>query len=224
MQRVVLAGTGTGVGKTYVTRRLRQALELHLRVVALKPIESGYDAPNSDARAIGGAMWSEPLYHFEPALSPHRVARQAGVTCDVARIVAWVEERGRARGAELALIETAGGLFTPIDDEGRTNADLITALSPCQWLLVAANRLGVLHDVGAVLRASRATFPPTAVLLSRPCPDESSTSNVEELSRLLGSRGFEFQLPGVGPRVVDVEQGSALEDLARELAERASHT
>src|SRR5690606_36109042 len=57
MRRIVIAGTGTGVGKSYVTAKLREAFAASCPTVALKPVESGYDPEWSDARIIGGDGW-----------------------------------------------------------------------------------------------------------------------------------------------------------------------
>ncbi len=183
MRRVAIAGTGTGVGKTYITARLRLALAANAPVVALKPVESGYDRSNSDARAIGGGAWLEPLYRFEAPLSPHLAARLEGREVDLRRVLGWVS--ANASDAEVVLIETAGGLFSPLTSSGHTNVELLAELQPQAWFLVAPNRLGVLHDVGAVLAGiERRLSPPTAIILNAVAPDASSASNVMEMARL----------------------------------------
>ncbi|GAC1572200.1 MAG: hypothetical protein NVS3B20_24070 [Polyangiales bacterium] len=84
------------------------------------------------------------------------------------------------------MIETAGGLYSPLDDDGSTNGDLLRALLPRTSLLVAPNRLGVLHDVGAVRRAAALDgLRLDAVLLSS-CSlwvDGSTAHNENELRR-----------------------------------------
>ncbi len=184
MRTLAIAGTGTEVGKTYVATRLRRSLP---NAVALKPIESGYVADESDARAIaGGESWKEPLYHFEQGLSPHQLARQAGVRIESARVKQWLDDATRGAAAEWLLVETAGGLLTPLDDEGLTNFELARQIGADAWLLVAANRLGVLHDVSAALCAARLLeWPPAAIVLSGKTRDASSEHNAAELSRLV---------------------------------------
>ena len=47
---VLVTGTDTGVGKTYVTAALTAALRAQgVHAIALKPVETGWDPPSSDA-------------------------------------------------------------------------------------------------------------------------------------------------------------------------------
>ncbi len=211
MRRILIAGTGTEVGKTYVTSALRVAIAARCSVLALKPIESGYQAPTSDARTIGGDDWKVPLHHFEQALSPHLAARLEGRAVDLDCVAPWVA--GCAPDSELALVETAGGLFSPLTDDGLTNVDLIMRLRPCEWVLVAADRLGVLHDIGAVLTATTTTLgAPVAVVLNARAADESTPHNAAELSRLhpalrIFSLGHGASVPSELVRLLTADDG-----------------
>ena len=62
------------------------------------------------------------------------------------------------------------------------------ALDPAIWLLVASDRLGVLHDVNSTLAAMQAkSAAPAALVLSAPGePDASTGTNSHELRRLPG--------------------------------------
>ncbi len=201
-RRFLVTGTGTGVGKTYVTRSLLHALRSrHPRSLALKPIESGYQALSSDAASLTlEPPIIEPRYALSAALSPHRAADLAKTSIDLGEVVGWIDDLERARQLSLTLIETAGGLFTPLTPR-ETNLDLVRALEPCTWLLVAPNRLGVLHDVQASVRAARAEHrAPDAVVLNTPVADESSPSNLEDLNQLqLGPLVFPFSTPLAHP-------------------------
>ena len=81
--------------------------------------------------------------------------------------------------------ELPGGLFSPLS-ETATNADLIRRLDPWRVLLVAPDRLGVLHDVIATSRAAQAEdVRIDGVILSAPAmPDASTGTNAEELGRV----------------------------------------
>jgi dethiobiotin synthetase len=84
------------------------------------------------------------------------------------------------------LIETAGGLFSPLSRRA-TNLDLALALEPALWILVAHDGLGVLHDVRATLLALRAVTtrtPDYLVLSASRTPDASTGTNAHELARL----------------------------------------
>ena len=113
-------------------------------------------------------------------MSPHRAARAEGVTLDLAGLAAEVEGV-RALG-ELVLVELPGGLFTPLA-EGVLNVDFVGRLRPDAVLLVAPDRLGVLHDVLATTRAARAAAVDLRgiVLVAPAVPDASTGTNAEDL-------------------------------------------
>lgn len=184
--RVVILGTGTNVGKTFVTARLAGALASRCRVLALKPIESGVDPSTpGDAHAIAGAAGHEPAlspWRFARPISPHLAARETNASISIAEVCDWVAQQEGAHPADITLIESAGGAFSPLAP-GVTNADLAAALDPARWLLVAPDSLGVLHDVTATLRALPRA--PDAVVLSSARPSDASTgSNAAELRAL----------------------------------------
>jgi dethiobiotin synthetase len=181
---LVVTGTGTEIGKTHTSEALLRALGEGRRVVGMKPVESGLaGGQRTDAERLHQASTfhvQHLAYRFEPPVSPHLAARAAGVTIDLRAISTSVAQ---ARSlADVVLVELPGGLFTPLTDT-LTNADLAAALSPDTVLLVAPDRLGVLHDVGATLRAAR-TVPlgvPFLGLVTPAVVDASTGSNAAEL-------------------------------------------
>ncbi len=184
--RVVILGTGTNVGKTYVTACLASGARERTSVLALKPIESGVAAAElGDAGTIAKAAGHAPVlspWRFPRPVSPHLGAREQGVEIAIAEVASWVAVAEARAEAGLVLIELAGGAFSPLGP-GLTNADLALALRPALWLLVAPDSLGVLHDVAATLRAL--SHRPDAVVLSGARDgDASSGTNAAELSRL----------------------------------------
>ena len=189
---VFVVGTGTDVGKTHVTA----LLVAESKANAWKPIATGVtDGFGDDARAIGAT--EPPLFAFAPPISPHLAARAVGVTITAAAIVA----RARTLGTPL-LIESAGGLFSPISDT-ETNEDVAYALGGAQLLLVAPDRIGVIHDVGATVRATKLALP--IIALSAPAlADPSTGTNAAELLRL-----------GLAKVVVEFPRGDAGDAAAR---------
>jgi dethiobiotin synthetase len=191
--RVVLLGTGTSVGKTWVGAvLLRELARRGLGVVGLKPIESGVSEESStDAAALANAGSIRPLpppFRFAEPISPHLAARHAGVTVDLNTPLTYVqshESSSRGRVPDVVVVETAGGLFSPLS-ESLVNWDLARALDPARWVLVAADALGVLHDVTATLEAARARGrgPDEIVLSAARTPDASTGTNAAELVRL----------------------------------------
>ncbi|MFO0586297.1 MAG: dethiobiotin synthase [Polyangiaceae bacterium] len=211
--RIVLIGTGTNIGKTHLGVALVTAMVRRgLPAVGLKPVESGVvpGQLGEDAQALADASRSSPFHvkqgarpQSEPAqpyalpdpVSPHLAARRAGVTIDLAKIAAWLD----AHTPTPLLIETAGALLSPLTPT-LTNLDLARAARPDRLVLVAVDRLGVLHDVAAcmhVLRSAPELPAPIVVLQSPAAADTSTGTNAEELVRL-----------GVAPVVFTMPRGS----------------
>jgi dethiobiotin synthetase len=179
MRRVVVLGTGTGVGKTFVASRLVR----ELGALGLKPVETGCEQGRAaDAEALGGVP---PLHTFEEPLSPHLAARRAGRQLEAAELVAWVQESALRMPSGIVIIETAGGVLTPLS-ETESNLDFARLLEPALLVLVAPDALGVLHDVRAAIVAMTALHRrPDHVILTRSRPRDASTgTNASELERL----------------------------------------
>lgn len=184
--RVIVLGTGTDVGKTYVTACLARGLRERSAVAALKPIESGVaSGVEGDAGVIAAAAGHAPKlsrWRYPRPVSPHLGAREAGAPIAVAEVAAWVLEQEKLLRAEVSVVELAGGAFSPLG-LGLTNVDLALALEPALWLLIAPDALGVLHDVTATLRALPRA-PDAVVLSGSRAPDQSTGGNAEELANL----------------------------------------
>ena len=176
-RHVVVTGTGTGVGKTVLSGLLVRRLVRRGRTVrAFKPLCSGGrdDALHLEA-ALGGLQSLDEInpWHFDAALSPALAARLERRRVDLAQVLAHV--RARAAGAGLVLVEGAGGLLSPLTADGDTR-DLILRLRAIP-VLVASNRLGVLHDVRAALGGLPPSFRQRApVVLMDPAKADASTA------------------------------------------------
>jgi dethiobiotin synthetase len=191
---VLLAGTGTEVGKTHVASALLRAWGETARVVGYKPVETGVGQgeEGDDARTHAGASTfhvKHPVFRqtYRDPVSPHLAARREGAPVDVARLA---EQAGELRLEAAGLVvELAGGLFTPLG-EGVFNVDLAKRLAPTRVVLVAPDRLGVLHDVAATFRAAahEGLVVHGVVLSEAAQPDPSSGTNGAEIARALGAR------------------------------------
>ncbi len=163
-------------------------------VAGRKPIESGVDGSSpTDGGQLEAAgtvpASSSPPYLFADPVSPHLAARRSGQAVDVRVAASWC--RASSEGAKHLVVETAGGLFSPLGRDVR-NLDLVAELAPDDVLLVAADRLGVLHDLAAV----REGTPPelwarSLVVLAAPSMADAST----------GSNGAEALWLGLTARV-----------------------
>lgn len=196
-RRVVLLGTGTGVGKTYVGCQLALAWRRSgVATLALKPLESGYDAQSpetSDAAQLAEAAGTgaPPLHYWPDPVSPHLAARRSQQVIELRAVTDWVRgQEDKAFGADpvgtggVTLIETAGGVFSPLGS-GFTNLDLALRLQPALVVLAAPDCLGVLHDVTATLRAMTSLRPQLLVLSQSRTADASTGTNAEELENVV---------------------------------------
>jgi len=186
---IVITGTGTGIGKTHIACALLRCAGRERRVFGYKPIESGLSSTQlSDAERLAEAStfhvqhW--PGLRLAAPLSPDMAAKLEGKTLDWAAVVAFTLQL-RMSGVAI-LVELPGGLFTPISSELR-NIDGVLALKPTATLLVASDRLGVLHDVGAAIAgAQHVRVPISGIGLVEPEQRDLSTGqNAGSLHRLL---------------------------------------
>jgi dethiobiotin synthetase len=168
---VLVTGTDTGVGKTYVACGLaRAAVAAGWRVAVRKPAETGCDRDPAGAlvpgdavalRAAAGA--SEPLdavcsIRLAEPLAPAVAAARAGVAIDVPRLID--EVRRREGEVDLLLVEGAGGLLVPL--AGRTTfLDLARELG-ARLVVVVGARLGAINHTLLTLRAAEAAGVPVA--------------------------------------------------------------
>ena len=193
--RVVVLGTGTSVGKTWVTANLARAMPG--ACLALKPVETGCITAAPDATALGAASCHPipPLYAFRAPLTPWLAAEREERAIDLDRVRPWLQaledQHRNTCHVVSSIIETAGGVFSPITAT-QNNFHLACTLEPARWLLVASNTLGVLHHVSSTLLAldHLGRAPDLVVLSQSDPPDSSSSSNANLLSRLHPSQTF----------------------------------
>lgn len=186
---VIVTGTGTEIGKTRISVGLLAAWgAAGVPVIGLKPVESGVPkgtlGADADAleRASSFHVKHSPPYMLERPVSPHLAARADGERISLPHIEAWLAPIRDAAGLRGIILELPGGLFSPLT-ETEANVDLALALRGNVVLLVAPDRLGVLHDIGATVRAAHASGLTVdgLVLNAPPVPDASTGTNAAEL-------------------------------------------
>ena len=192
MSALLVTGTDTGIGKTFVACALAHALRARGTTVAvMKPVETGVVSDPEDAlRLREAAADPAPLddicpYRLRAPLAPAVAARAEGVTIDLARLETLIRRRQEA--ADVLLVEGAGGLLVPIRD-AITYADLAARLE-LPLLVVAANRLGTInHCVLTARAAAAAGLTVLGFVLSQPTRerDASATSNTATIEHLAG--------------------------------------
>jgi dethiobiotin synthetase len=189
MTRLFVSGTGTGVGKTWVTRGLARALARRgAAVVAVKPLETGCEPDPADAVALARACGrpelaqAPGLYRARLPLAPWAATLEGEPPPDLDALVRTTRDLMAA--ADVALVEGAGGVRVPLDDE-RDVLDLVAALE-LPLLLVATDQLGVLSHALTAYEASIAHgVTVAAVVLTRGGRDPSCRTNARILAERL---------------------------------------
>ena len=187
---LLVTGTDTGVGKTFVACALALGWRrAGRRVGVVKPVETGVEGEPEDARRLADAADDRsPLddvcpYRLRAPLAPAVAAALEGVAVDLGRIAALIERR--AREVDVLIVEGAGGLLVPIVGAS-TYLDLAVHLR-LPLLLVAANRLGTVNHCALTARVgASAGLRIHGFVLSQPAAqtDPSAASNAETIAAL----------------------------------------
>lgn len=156
---VVMAGTGTEVGKTWVAAHLLTELRTAgLSVSARKPVQS-FDPGDTgtDAHVLAaatGEVHTDVCPHhrwYERAMAPPMAAEALGrppfTIADLVAELTWPFP-----APDVALVETAGGLRSPLAADG-DNLALVEALQPDLVVVVADAGLGTINAVRLTMEA-----------------------------------------------------------------------
>jgi dethiobiotin synthetase len=176
MSALFIAGAGTDVGKTYVADHLiRSLIRRGVTVDALKPVVSGFDPkdwaqsdPGRLLAALGRPLDDETLsnmsrWRFLAPLSPEMAARLEGRELRFSEVVAFCRERIDAAADRMVLVEGAGGVASPVDEE-TTGLDLMAALG-APVVLVGGSYLGTISHTLTAIEAIRARSLPLKALV-----------------------------------------------------------
>lgn len=190
--RILITGTGTAVGKTWVGCALAHALgDAGKGVVALKPVETGCAGEPGEredgvrlAHATGQSQPAHAILRLEDPGPPMLAGDRSGITIDFDALVLKIERY--AEDAEFLLVEGAGGLLAPVTWEWNM-ADVARALSACA-LVVAVDRMGTINHTLLTLSALElAGIPCLGVVLTTPeTADHSTGENAAAIGRLSG--------------------------------------
>jgi dethiobiotin synthetase len=156
---IFVTGTGTDVGKTFLSAALiRDWRTAGHAVAAFKPVASGFDPATAQASDPGVLLEAlgRPIndidamspWRFAAPLSPDMAAAREGRTLDFEAIVEF--SRRAATSADRVLIEGVGGIMVPLD-ERHTVLDWMSALR-LPVLLVAGSYLGTISHTLTALR------------------------------------------------------------------------
>jgi dethiobiotin synthetase len=199
LRGVLVTGTDTGVGKTWIAAGLT-AVWRRAGVAAayFKPVQSGCPEKSgrlipTDARfARDLAGLDEPLELLTPIrlrlpLAPGVAAAREGVKVDLAAIAQSLTDL--ARRYEVLVVEGAGGLYVPLADLDFLVLDMIRWLN-LPLVVVARPGLGTInHTVLTVKAAQQAGVTVAGVVINRypaqPSPaEETNPEVIAALSRV----------------------------------------
>jgi dethiobiotin synthetase len=190
--RVLITGTGAGVGKTWVACALIRALrDVGKPVIAVKPVETGRSGQPSDwedgvrlAKATGQAQPTQAIIRLPLPGAPVLGGEGVESAIDFDALVVKIE--GYIDGAEFGLVEGTGGLLTPVTWEWNMT-DLARDLGACA-LVVGGDRLGTINHTLLTLSALElAGIPCAGVVLTTPeTTDRSTGANAAAIARLSG--------------------------------------
>jgi dethiobiotin synthetase len=170
---VAVVGTGTDIGKTWVSAHLLTRLRAaDVSVSARKPAQSfdpDDDPAGFDAAILGAATGEAP----DIVCAPHRWYEVAMAPPMAAEALSrpWFTIRDLVEelvwpGGDVGLVETAGGLRSPLAADGDCLA-FCQAVVPDLVLLVADAGLGTINSVRLCADALAAVAMPVLVVLNR---------------------------------------------------------
>ena len=153
-----VTGTDTNVGKTLLSALLVAALNRNY----WKPIQTGASEGTDRETVVRFAEISPERAHresyiFDPPVSPHLAAKEKCVTIDLARI-------RRPDSSDPIVIEGAGGVFVPINDQAFM-LDLMRQLG-APVILATRTTLGTInHTLLSVFAILQAKLPLRGVVM-----------------------------------------------------------
>lgn len=162
-RKIFVTGTGTGVGKTLISRAIILAARLRgLNVAAFKPVETG--AKDSGAGLVpkdatllfrasnrGGSLSEVCAFCFPEPVSPHLAASKVGARIDPDTILTLLDSF--PENADLAVAEGAGGFLVPLSND-LLYADLI-GKSGFSLIVVSPNELGSINSTLLTIESVR---------------------------------------------------------------------
>ncbi|MBL8857550.1 MAG: dethiobiotin synthase [Planctomycetes bacterium] len=165
----VVIGTDTDIGKTVVSALLCRAALNSGPATYWKPVQTGTVSDTEEVARLAGAKLycADPQHAFPLPASPHTAARAAGARVDVEGLHTTLAAL-RVECAGTLVIELAGGLLVPYDDE-TTQADWLQR-TRCDTVLVARSGLGTLNHTLLTLEAlaARGMRPRALFLVGEP--------------------------------------------------------
>lgn len=199
MKAFFITGTGTGIGKTFVTAVLAEAASKKgLRTAVMKPIQTGMENPESgdlgEIRRFAPGIMDIPYniacpYCLRFESSPHLAARKESVSIDFKKIKSAFDTIRETWTPDMILVEGAGGICVPVTETLLTT-DLIKYLG-IPAIIIATAGLGTInHTLLTVSELKRASVPIAGIIINQVSVPtlELELDNIEMIGKLSGCR------------------------------------
>lgn len=176
MHKIIVAGTGTDVGKTIVSAILVTLMKADY----WKPIQSGAEESSDTAvmkKLVDTTRHSihKPAYSLKAPLSPHHAARLENISINLDSIVPPKTTRP-------LVIEGVGGIFVPLNTK-ILSIDLFKSWD-CPWIIVSKHYLGSINHTLLTLETLKHHGIPVAGLIFNGEPNSDSESPILEISQV----------------------------------------
>ncbi|MEM9274225.1 MAG: dethiobiotin synthase [Cyanobacteria bacterium P01_F01_bin.143] len=217
---LLITGTDTNVGKTFVTVALVYYMQKYLpnsSLGLLKLIQTGIGDRELYAQLFGNLEPTEtpeikiatPL-HFQAPLAPPIAATQEGKTIDLS--IVWQALSHMQQQQDLVLIEALGGLGSPVTYE-LTVADLAA-----EWrlptILVVPIKLGAIAQAVANVALARSLKIDLRGIVLSCCENYEQPTEISNLAPVdLIESLTQIPILGILPYVNDLTEGNILEKI-----------
>ena len=176
MHRIIIAGSGTDVGKTVVSAILTVLMDGDY----WKPIQCGAEE-NSDTAIM--KKWIDtsrhsihpPAYSLKAPLSPHHAARLENISIALDSITLPHTTRP-------LIIESVGGIFVPLTTRV-LSIDLFQSWN-CRWIIVSKHYVGSINHTLLTIEALKQRQIPMLGIIFNGEPNLNSETAILESSRL----------------------------------------
>lgn len=188
MHKFIVAGSGTGVGKTVVSAILTKLLSGDY----WKPIQCGLEE-KSDTNIIKSLVDTnkhqvhQPSFSLKAPLSPHQAAKLENTYIDLNKITL-------PRHVRPLIIETVGGIFTPLTSNF-LSVDLFKSWNG-PWIVVSRHYLGSINHTLLTLFALKEKKVPILGIIFNGHLNPESEKVILEISQVpfLGRVLFEERI------------------------------
>lgn len=176
MDKIIIAGCGTEVGKTVSAAIITTLLQGDY----WKPVQCG-EEEHSDTAVMRGLLdpanhrIHPPAYSLIAPISPHHAARLEGKTIDLEAIIL-------PRTSRPLVIETAGGIFSPLSNSLH-NLDLFKTWNG-HWIVVSKHYLGSINHTLLTLNTLKSHQISVAGIIFNGEPNADSEAAILEISKV----------------------------------------